>query len=130
MPRLTDEEREFRREGRGIPFSRWWPFLAIFVAGILAPTATPDFIALCTGYPLEVRGKGVAAIRLLLTVPCSPFLFAGGPWGWMLFLGIWMPVPFAVVNWRWAKRSNAYWAKVSQRDNERRRLKRAEKRGE
>lgn len=128
MARLTDEERSFRKIGAGVPFSRWWPILIVWIAVTLAASVIPDLFVTCIGHPMDGRGKALAAIRALLSIPCSPHLLRYGPWGWALFAGMWAPVPFAVVNWRWQKRHRAFWNKVRARENERRRLKRDERR--
>ena len=113
-PRLTAEEREIR-SGRGIPFSRWWPILAIFVLWIVA-SANPRVFEACLGHTLEGRGRAVALARLAAIGPCSPYLFRGPPVDWLLFLVKWAPVPYALLNWRWARRHKAYWDVIRARE--------------
>ena len=61
---------------------------------------------------------------MLFAYPCSPFLLRGGIGSWLIFVSLWMPWPFAIVNWRWAKRQRRYWNNVRLREAERRRAKR------
>lgn len=128
MARLTDEERSFRKIGAGIPFGRWWPLSTVVIAVMLASFTVPDLYMNCTGRAVEGGGKGGALIRMALAVPCSPYLLREGFWGWTLFLAMWGPLPFAVVNWFWQKRHRAYWDRVRARERERRRLRREERR--
>ena len=121
--KLSDEERHFRRVGSGIPFSRWWPALAILLAAIVVAAST-NVVLECTGLALEGRGRGKAAVEMLLIYPCSPFLLRDGVTGWFWFALLWMPLPFAVVNWRWAGRQRGYWNEVRLREAERRKARR------
>ncbi|MFL9842508.1 hypothetical protein ABS767_16175 [Sphingomonas sp. ST-64] len=128
MARLTDEERRFRKIGAGIPFGRFWHIPAIGLALILAGSTVRDLYLNCTGHPIEGGRKAGAAIRMALTYPCSPYLLREGVWGWLLFVALWVPIPFAIVNLFWQRRHRAYWAKVRARERERRRQRRAERR--
>jgi hypothetical protein len=119
--KLTDEERHFRKIGTGIPFSRWWPVLAIVLALIVL--GTPQLFLDCVGLPLDSHGRRIAALKMLLLYPCSPFLLRGGLTDWLSFALLWMPLPFAVVNWRWAARQRRYWNKVRRREAQLRKAK-------
>lgn len=123
--RLSDEEREIR-SSRGIPFGRWWPIGALLLAVIFASTDLA-MLERCTGKSLEGGGRAGALVRLALAYPCSPFLLRGSALEWLLFAGMWLPIPVAVLNWRWAKRHEAYWDRIRQREKERRAAKRARK---
>jgi hypothetical protein len=120
--RLTDEEREIRA-GAGIPLKRWWPVLAILIVWTIAAANSQVFGA-CLGDPLEGRGRGIAAVRFAAIGPCSPYLLRGSPLEWLLFISMWAPIPFAILNWRWAKRHRAHWDAVRAREK----IRRAEKR--
>lgn len=61
---------------------------------------------------------------MLLAYPCSPFLIGGDEWGWFLLALLWLPIPFAVLNWRWAKRQRAFWNEIRLREAKRRDAKR------
>jgi hypothetical protein len=124
--RLTKEEREIRR-GSGIPFSRWWPVVPIFLAILVISTERQLFID-CIGNPIDGRSRFAAVVRAVAGVGCSPLLLRGSPADWLVLTALWIPVPFAVRNWRWAKRSKAYWDPIRQRQNERRKQLRAERR--
>ena len=119
--RLTREEREIR-QGSGIPFTRWWPIPAIFLALGWAAFDSMLFVR-CLGDPLQYGGRGGAVIRMLVAIPCSPLLLRGPSSGWLLFAAIWVSVLFAVRNYRWAKRQRAYWNGVRAREQERRAAK-------
>lgn len=68
-------------------------------------------------------GRGGAAVRMLLAYPCSPYLLTG-PWlEWLLFAGLYLPLPFLYLNRRWMKRHTAYWDGVREREKELRRQK-------
>jgi hypothetical protein len=122
--KLTNEERNFRRIGSGIPFSRWWPAAAIFV-GLLVAALNPNFVATCTGMPLhEYSARQSAKIAMFLSYPCSPYLLREGTVGWLVFVGLWAPWPFAFLNWRWAKRQRRFWDGNRLREAERRKAKR------
>ena len=43
----------------------------------------------------------------------------------LIFLGLFIPLPFMVLNWRWAIRHEKYWDVVRQREKERRAEKKA-----
>lgn len=103
MVRLTDEERSFRKIGAGVPFGRFWHFPAILIALILAGSTVPDLYLNCTGNPIDGGRKAGAAIRMALTYPCSPYLLREGLWGWLLFAGLWLPIPFALINLFWQR---------------------------
>ena len=120
--KLPDEERHFRRMGAGIPFSRWWPALAILLSPIVVMVST-NVVFECTGLALEGSGRGKAAVEMLLIYPCSPFLLRDGVTGWLWLALLWMPLPFAVVNWRWAARHRRYWDAVRLREAERRKAR-------
>lgn len=122
--RLTNEEREIRG-GRGIPFGRWWPILMFLFAMITISSSNLSLFERCLGNPLEGNGRGPAAVRMLVTIPCSLFLLRGGPLEWLLFAGLWVPVPIAIRNYRWGKRHEAYWDKVRLREAQRRAEKRS-----
>jgi hypothetical protein len=127
MARLTEEERSFRKSGTGLPISKWWPFALIFICAALAGT-DPVLLHNCLGIDTTPHYRGKAALFFLAAaVPCSPTLFFGGLWQWILFCGIWAPLPLAVINWRWSKRNGAYWAKVRARERELRKLRREAK---
>jgi hypothetical protein len=121
--KLSDEERRFRKMGSGIPFSRWWPALAMLIAAAVVP-AVSNLLVDCTGFTLDIHGRR-NPFPMLLAYPCSPFLLRGGATGWLLFALLWVPLPFAVVNWRWATRHRRYWDEVRRREAERRKAKRA-----
>lgn len=125
MARLTDEERQFRKSGNGLPFSRWWPGLALFIAVGFA-NLTPHLFTRCVGAPLDGSGRAAALVRSVLALPCSPVLLSGDYRDWLLFIALWIPVPFGIVNWRWAKRNRTYWL----REYARREAKRAADREE
>jgi len=121
---LTDEERHFRKIGSGIPFSRWWPAPAIFL-GVLIAALNADYIATCTGIPLdEYSARRSANISMLFAYPCSPYLLHDRVEGWLVFLCLWAPWPFAFVNWRWARRQRKFWDGERSREAERRKAKR------
>ena len=123
--KLSDEERSFRKMGAGIPFSRWWPAAAILLAAIVVAAST-SVVLECTGLDLESRhGPRKGALEMLLIYPCSPFLLRGGMAEWLWFALLWIPVPFAVMNWRWAGRHRKYWHEVQLREAERRKERRA-----
>ncbi|MDK2767013.1 MAG: hypothetical protein KYX69_04765 [Sphingomonas sp.] len=128
MARLTDEERSFRKIGAGIPFGRFWHVPVIAIALILSGSSVPDFYLNCTGNPVEGGGKGGALVRMLLTYPCSHHLLYEGVWGRLLFLGLWLPIPFALLNLLWQRRHRAFWDRVRARERERRRQRREEQR--
>lgn len=111
--------------GSGIPFSRWWPAPAMLLAAIIV-AVTSNVLLDCTGLTLEARGRGRLrnTLGMLLAYPCSPFLLRGGAADWLLFALLWIPMPFAVVNWRWATRQRRYWNEVRRREAERRKAKR------
>lgn len=121
--RLTNEEREIRA-GAGIPFKRWWPILAMFIVWTVAASSTQVFES-CLGDPLDGRGRAVGLVRLAAIGPCSPFLLQGSAVDWLVFVAMWAPMPFALLNWRWMKRHRAHWLAVRARDKERRVAKRA-----
>src|SRR3989344_6888410 len=124
---LTDEERHFRKVGSGIPLSRWWPAIAIFI-GVLIAVLNPQFVANCTGLPLdEYSARRSARIALLVAYPCSPYLLREGLAGWLMFAFLWTPWPFAFVNWRWAKRQRRFWDGERLKEAERRQAKREAK---
>lgn len=116
--RLTKEECEIRR-GRGTPFSRWWP-LAVMLLAVGLISQDLSLFKRCLGNPIEVSGRGGAAVRMLAAVPCSAFLLRGSPWDLLLIAGLWLPLPFAVVNRRWQRRHKEYWDKVRFREAQRR----------
>ena len=87
----------------------------------------PQIFEACLGAALDGRGRGNAAIRLAAIGPCSPYLLRGAPLEWLLFTAMWAPLPFAILNWRWAKRHKAYWAGVRAHEQARRAEKRAER---
>jgi hypothetical protein len=121
---LTDEERHFRKIGSGIPISRWWPAVAVFV-GFFIAALNADFIETCTGIPLdEYSARRSARIAMLFAYPCSPYLLREGVEGWLVFLSLWAPWPFAFVNWRWARRQRKFWDGERSREAERRKAKR------
>ena len=127
MARLSDEERSFRKGGSGLPISRWWPFVVIFISAALAGT-DPILLHNCLGIDATPNHSGKAALFFAAAaVPCSPVLFRGGLWQWVMFFGIWAPVPLAVINWRWSKRNGVYWARVRARERELRKLRRKAK---
>ena len=125
MRRLTDEEREIR-SGRGIPPKRWWPFAVALVAVAIASVDLAMFER-CTGKVLDGGGRGGMWVRAGLAYPCSPFLLRGSWWDWLLFAGLWLPVPFAVVNLFWLRRHKAFWDRIRRREKEKRAEKRAQK---
>lgn len=61
---------------------------------------------------------------MLFAYPCSPYLLREGVEGWLVFLGLWAPWPFAFVNWRWARRQRKFWDGERSREAERRKAKR------
>jgi hypothetical protein len=124
--RLTDEERE-TRSGRGIGAKRLWPVALVVVAIFIVALDIPT-LERCAGRLADGRGRAGAAVRAVLAYPCSPFLLRGS-WGeWLLFAALWVPIPFAVLNWFWAKRHEAYWDIIRLREKKRRAEKRAKKR--
>ena len=78
----------------------------------------------CTGLSLGGSGRGKGMIETLLIYPCSTFLLRGGTAEWLWFALLWVPLPFAVVNWRWAARHRRYWDEVRRREAERRKANR------
>jgi hypothetical protein len=129
--KLSDEERGFQKLGSGIPLSRWWPVLAALLAALIVAATTSHLFLDCAGIPLESRGRGIAGLKMLLAYPCSPLLLGSGMADWPKFALLWAPVPFAVVNWRWAARQRRYWNRVRLREAERRKAKRrADKAGQ
>src|SRR5690348_3731383 len=121
---LTDEEREIR-SGRGIPFGRWWP-IAVLVIG--ASVAAGDYPALerCIGKPISVSGShGGGVIHAVLAYFCTPIFLRGSWTDRIIVTAMWVPIPFAVLNWFWMKRHKAYWDRIRQREKERRAEKRA-----
>jgi hypothetical protein len=121
--RLTPEEKEIR-ESRGISLKRFWAFPMLLLIIAIAATDTDLFIR-CVDDPMELhrRNRLVAAIRMALVMPCSPYLLTGSLTQLLTFLALWLPVPFMVLNWRWTKRHKAYWDDVRAREK----LRRAEK---
>ncbi len=125
--KLTNEERHFRRIGSGIPFSRWWPAIAIFV-GVVIAVSNAQYVATCTGIPLgEYSGPRSARIAMLFAYPRSPYLLREGLYGWLTFLSLWGPWPFAILNWRWARRQRKFWDGERLREAKRPNGKRAAK---
>lgn len=118
--RLTPEEKEIR-EGRGISLKRFWAFPALVLIIAIAAADTDLFVR-CVGDPMELhrRNRLVAAIRMALVMPCSPYLVTGSLTQFLTFLALWLPVPFMVINWRWTKRHKAYWDEVRAREKRRR----------
>ncbi len=74
----------------------------------------------CVGLPMA-SGKGVGVVGTLLALPCSVFLLGGSWWERSLFAALVLTLPFAIINYRWGKRHDAYWNKVRARETERRR---------
>ncbi len=66
-------------------------------------------------------------LRLALAYPCSPYLLRGSWSEWLLFAALWAPIPFAVLNFFWVKRHEAYWDQIRQREKEKRAEKRRQK---
>lgn len=97
----------------------------IFVAMIIISSSDLPLFERCLGNPLDGDGKGWAATRMLATIPCSVFLLRGGAVEWLLFAGLWAPIPIAIRNYRWAKRHELYWDKVRLRETRRRAGKRS-----
>jgi hypothetical protein len=93
--------------------------LIIFIAVVIASLDFSMFER-CTGKPLDGGGRSGVWARAALAYPCSPFLLRGGASDWLLFAALWLPVPFAVVNWFWLKRHQAYWDRIREREKERR----------
>ncbi len=121
--KLTNEERLFRKVGSGIPFSRWWPVFAIFFVLFLA-SLNSQFVSTCTGLNLDDMGSRRATRTVMLfAYPCSLHLLRDGLEGWLIFLGLWLPWPFAFVNWRWAMRHRRFWNGERLREQERRKTK-------
>lgn len=98
------------------------------IALMITSFTVPGLFMTCTGHPVEDTSKAGALIRMVMSVPCSPYLLREGFWGWALFLAIWVPVPCGVVNWFWQKRHRAYWNRIRARERERRKLRREERR--
>jgi hypothetical protein len=122
--RLTNEEREIRQSRSSYSFRRWWPFAALVIANFVA-VADSRMFELCLGRSFaEKAGRGAGMVRGVLVYPCSPFLMRGAPLEWMLFASLWLPIPFAILTWRWAKRRYAYWEPARQRERARRAQKR------
>jgi hypothetical protein len=63
-------------------------------------------------------------VRIVLAFPCSPFLLRGSTTERLLLAAMWLPIPFAVLNWRWIRRHSDYWDGIRQREKERRAEKR------
>ena len=118
--RLTPEEKEIR-ESRGMSLKRFWPFPA-FLLLIALVAADTDLFVRCLGTPMEVsgRGRGAGIVRMAFVLPCSPYLLMGSVSQIFAFIALWLPVPFMVINWRWARRHQAYWDVVRAREKERR----------
>jgi hypothetical protein len=118
--RLTPEEREIR-ESAGIGLKRWWAF-PTFLLIIAIVAMDTDLFVRCIGDPIEGngRGRGAAAIRMALVLPCSPYLVTGSLSQVLKFVALWLPVPFMVINWWWSKRHKAYWDHVRARERGRR----------
>jgi hypothetical protein len=88
------------------------------------------FLEGCIGFdiPAPQRRDYVGfVLRLGAAVPCSPRLLGGPLMHWVLFVGMWGPVPFAVTNFFWTKRHAAYWDDVRAREKAKRAEKRAAK---
>jgi hypothetical protein len=118
------EEREIQRS-RGIPISRFWPILVMLgVESCLLFDLS--LFERCLGMPIE-DGRGAGIAVFLLTLPCSPYLLSGSWFERTLFIALWLPVPFAVLNYRWARRHEAHWDKVRLREAERRKERRLAK---
>lgn len=116
--KLTPDERSIRA-GRGIPITRFWP-AAVILLGLALAAADAPFILACTGKPLVGNGAAAGAVHLATAAVCSPLLLRGSPPEWLLFAAIWAPLPLALLNWRWAKRHEAYWDGVRARERARR----------
>jgi hypothetical protein len=123
MRRLTKEQREMR-SGRGIPINRWSAFALAFVAALIA-SADLSMLERCAGRFADGRGRTGAWVRFALTYPCSPSLLRGSWSEWLLFSAMWVPLPFAVLNWFWLKRHRAYWDGIRRREKEGRAEKRS-----
>ena len=124
--RLANDEREIR-SGRGIPFGRWWPIAVLVIA---AAFASSDYGALerCTGKPIHVDGtRGAGLIHMVLAYFCTPTFLRGSWTEIAIIAAMWVPIPFAVLNWFWMKRHKAYWDRIREREKERRAAKRAAK---
>jgi hypothetical protein len=122
--RLTDEERDIR-SGAGIPFARWWPVLVLIITWSIA-AVDYDMFERCLGYRPHPHTSRGSLVALPLAGLCSPFLLRGSPAEWLLFAGMWVPVPFAIRNWFWRKRHKAYWDRIRLREKERRADRKAE----
>jgi len=92
----------------------------VVVIGIMIAAFDEPLFQRCLGEPLEIGGRGGAMIRMAVAEVCSPMMLRGSAGEWLLFALLWAPIPFAVLNWRWAKRHTAYWNGVRQRETERR----------
>lgn len=122
--KLTDEERQFRKIGAGIPFSRWWP-AALVVIGLLIAGLNPQFIANCTDMRVDEQSpRQSARFALFLAYPCSPFLLREGSIGWLNFAVLWAPLPFGIINWRWTRRHRRFWNGERLKEKEQRNAKR------
>jgi hypothetical protein len=127
MAKLTEEERTFRKNGAGIPLLRALPAVVIIISICVAAT-NPLIWNECLGSDEAPHYRGKAGlIAATLTVPCSPYLLKGDVGSWLTFAGMWLPVPLAIVNWRWSRRLRRYWDKVRLRERESRRRRLAEK---
>lgn len=65
-------------------------------------------------------GRGAGMVRMVAAIPCSPFLLRGYPAEWLLFIALWLPLPFAIRNRAWVRRHKAHWDLVRQREAQRR----------
>jgi hypothetical protein len=118
--RLTPEEREIR-ESRGISLKRFWAF-PVFLMVMAFIALDTDLFVRCVGDPIEGngRGRGAAAIRMVLVLPCSPYLLSGSLLEVIKFVILWLPLRFMVINWRWTQRHKAYWDQIRAREKQRR----------
>jgi hypothetical protein len=78
----------------------------------------------CVGRTLAGGGRGGSLIRMVAAVPCSPYYLSGQPIHYLVFAGLWAPIPFAVMQVLWMRRHKMYWDGVRAREK----VKRAERR--
>lgn len=90
------------------------------------PLLTPDLIERCSGLllPEAPRGKGAAAVYIVLGTLCSPLLFMGP--GKEILLGLTLAALIIASLWarHWIKQHQAHWDVIRARERERRAEKR------
>lgn len=121
MPRrhLTGDERAIRR-ARGIAIWRVLPFPLMLIALIVMSTDDQIFKH-CIGRTLEGSGRGAAWVRLIVSIPCSPYYLRDFADHWLNITVFFVSAGFAIPQFFWIRRHEAYWDMVREKE----RLKRA-----